>query len=241
MMEYMKCVVDPFIKQQNKGPHAVLIFDCWSVHRSEEFRKFLKQHYPTYYFFFIPAGCTSVAQPADVILQRPFKHGVTNRYSAWLTEDMVLQLNKQINVPIIETSIKVLKPLIVQFINESWMELKEKREMIVNGWNKCGLIRIFNSDFQNESTDLISKFKVPEYKYDTVVEDEITSYSDSVNPFDEEDMDAESDEDDDNVKYVLTKCVEELGTRKSARIKSKQIDKNDEAIAQILENDNFLL
>src|SRR5688572_5921057 len=41
MMEYMKSVVDPFVKKQNKGQHAVLIFDCWSVHRSEEFRKFL--------------------------------------------------------------------------------------------------------------------------------------------------------------------------------------------------------
>ena len=65
-------------------------------------------------------------------------------------------------------------------------------------------------------------------------------YSDNVDAFDEDDVDAESDEDDDEFKYALSKCVDEIGTRRSARIKSKQIDKNDAAIAQILENDNSL-
>lgn len=35
---------------------AVALMDCWSVHKSEQFRKWLKETVPWLFFLYIPAG-----------------------------------------------------------------------------------------------------------------------------------------------------------------------------------------
>jgi hypothetical protein len=52
----------------------IWLIDCWSMHISQEFRAWMKSKNPQIHLLFIPANCTLVFQPADVILQRPFKH-----------------------------------------------------------------------------------------------------------------------------------------------------------------------
>jgi hypothetical protein len=47
--------------------------DVWFVHRSDEFRKWMKGNHPTIIVDFVPGGCTGVHQPCDVGIQRPFK------------------------------------------------------------------------------------------------------------------------------------------------------------------------
>jgi hypothetical protein len=67
--------------------------DVWSVHRSKEFLDWMRTNHPTILIDFVPGGCTGVAQPCDVGIQRLFKH-TTNR--AYL-EDVVAAILTQID------------------------------------------------------------------------------------------------------------------------------------------------
>lgn len=54
----------------------ILYIDCWTVHRSSEFRDWIKEAHPEFIVLYVPAGCTGIFQPCDVGLQRLFKHNV---------------------------------------------------------------------------------------------------------------------------------------------------------------------
>ena len=107
MREYIIQVVDRWVTgrtkellaEENKkksgvvhNGHAVLLFDCWSVHKSDEFLNWLKTTHPQYHVVFVPAGCTGKAQPADVVLQRPLKHQFGLLYTMYTTQEIMLQL-----------------------------------------------------------------------------------------------------------------------------------------------------
>jgi hypothetical protein len=50
--------------------------DCWSVHRKEEFQRWLKKNFPYILVCFVPAGCTGLFQPLDVGIQRVLKQSM---------------------------------------------------------------------------------------------------------------------------------------------------------------------
>jgi hypothetical protein len=43
--------------------------NVWSVHRSNEFRNWMKEYHPWIILDFVPGGCTGVHQPCDVGIQ----------------------------------------------------------------------------------------------------------------------------------------------------------------------------
>lgn len=67
--------------------------DIWSVHRSEEFKNFVNTNHPTIILDYVPGGCTGLAQPCDVGIQRPFKLSIKQSYH----EDIVNEVLKQID------------------------------------------------------------------------------------------------------------------------------------------------
>lgn len=72
---------------------ALWSIDVWSVHRSKEFLDWMNMTHPAILVDFIPGGCTGVAQPCDVGIQRPFKH-ITNQC---FLEDVVKTTLSQID------------------------------------------------------------------------------------------------------------------------------------------------
>lgn len=117
--------------------HIVLLLDVWAVHKSEEFRKFLRTHHPRVHLVFVPANCTSKLQVADVALQRPFKHGITKRFNEWAAQEIREQI-KTDNVTGLASSLKMsnIKPLVLEWAVQSWNELKERKQLIIEGWSK---------------------------------------------------------------------------------------------------------
>jgi hypothetical protein len=67
--------------------------DVWSVHRSEEFLNWMHENHPTILIDFVPGGCTGVAQPCDVGIQRLFKHATNKAF----LEDVVNMTLQQID------------------------------------------------------------------------------------------------------------------------------------------------
>jgi hypothetical protein len=55
---------------------SLWMIDCWSVHKSEEFRGWMKTRHPTIIISFVPGNCTGVWQPLDVGIQRVLKQSI---------------------------------------------------------------------------------------------------------------------------------------------------------------------
>jgi hypothetical protein len=146
MKEYIEKIVVPYADKCIKDHHLaadaniILMLDVWAVHKSEEFRGFLRSKHPRIHLVFVPANCTSKLQVADVALQRPFKHGITTRFDEWVATVVAEQIaNGDEEMRGLTNSLKMatMKPLAMKWCIESWKELREKPHIILAGWRKC--------------------------------------------------------------------------------------------------------
>lgn len=55
---------------------ALWMIDCWSVHKSEEFRSWMKDAHSNIIISFVPGNLTGLAQPLDVGIQRVLKQSM---------------------------------------------------------------------------------------------------------------------------------------------------------------------
>lgn len=89
---------------------ALLLIDCWSVHRGSEFRDWMKKKYNWISIVFVPGGCTGKVQPNDVGVQRILKHIIRSEAVEQFTRDCQEQLTVQPNKPVqIAVDIKTLR------------------------------------------------------------------------------------------------------------------------------------
>jgi hypothetical protein len=144
----------------------IWLIDCWSVHISKEFRAWIKKNYPQIHLLFIPANCTSIHQPADVILQRPFKHAFRQEFDKFTMAVITTQLETSGEVKI-DTKMSILKPKICGWLFTAWYLLTSKQDMVKKGWNQTGLLRAFEPDFQKQA--MIENISTPLFK--TTAED----------------------------------------------------------------------
>jgi hypothetical protein len=78
MKSYVTNILAPYFESHRKQlnlPNQICIWqiDCWSVHRSLEFRSWMSKTYPWIRIHFVPANCTGLFQPCDVGIQRVLK------------------------------------------------------------------------------------------------------------------------------------------------------------------------
>ena len=144
MQQYVKEVIIPYAKlrvTEHNLPaksHIVLVLDVWSVHKSKEFIAFLKEKYPRIHLVFVPANCTSKLQVADVMLQRPFKHGIKKQFNEWAARKISEQITSGVIIglaPLLKMG--TLKPLVLQWCINSWKRMQEGRDLIKFGWHMC--------------------------------------------------------------------------------------------------------
>jgi hypothetical protein len=131
----------------------IWLLDCWSVHMSSEFIDWIKEVHPTILLIFIPANCTSIYQPADVILQRPFKHGFRQQFDNHSTKSIGKKLDEKALTDVkLDMKMSVLKPLLCSWLYLAWQHVNQP-SMIKKGWAMCGLDRAFNKTFQTTAID----------------------------------------------------------------------------------------
>jgi len=68
--------------------------DCWSVHRSKEFRSWMAITHPDIQLEYVPGGCTGLWQACDVGIQRVFKHAIRRAARADMIAEALLELEK---------------------------------------------------------------------------------------------------------------------------------------------------
>lgn len=144
MKQYISKIIVPYTErcinrfELASDAKVLLLLDVWKVHTCEEFRKYLRTHHPRIHLVYVPANCTKYLQPADVALQRPFKHGIKKRFNEWGAKKIYEQLQlKDYSGFSGSFKISVLKPLVTQWCLESAKELEENHEALANAWYRA--------------------------------------------------------------------------------------------------------
>jgi hypothetical protein len=159
MKQFIQHIIHPYIlsviEKQNlkEEQKAILLLDCWSVHKSKEFREFIRKYYDNILLVFIPPNCTSKLQVADVALNYSFKHGIKYRYDEWAGLEIYKQLVAKRNQLKLETGMLIIKPLLLNWATESWRLLENRGDLIMKGWFKCmdSILDPFNTEVQNKA------------------------------------------------------------------------------------------
>lgn len=193
---------------------------------------------------FVPAGCTGVAQPADVILQRPLKHDYKNQYTTWTTQQMVADLKAGVTAEDCQLAkdVKTLKPMSVKWAVASWLKLKEKKDDIAKGWRKIGWNQMLDKDYQFRALTTLER--EDQAGASTLLADQveeepgICDYEEEEE--EEEDEVAESDEDAET-EVVLARCIENAGSgaTSSNRRSTRQSTYRDANLARALQEQTY--
>jgi predicted nucleic acid-binding protein len=218
MQEYIAQVIVPYGKEQAQkhgliDHHIILILDVWAVHKSVEFRQYLRQH-PNIHLVFVPPNCTSKLQVADVILQRPFKHGIQKCFNEWAAETLRVQYSAGAITGLnAHLKMKFIKPNILQWALQSWSQLNgpEGSLYIQSGWKMC--VSNFFDPLIPANQEIAVKEQLEgklDFKW---VPDEDESEKE------EDDDEGESSDEEKDVLDVMKKKVE--GMRKSSRVRKQ--------------------
>lgn len=197
--------------------HIILVLDVWSVHKSKEFRLFLRTHHPRIHLVFVPANCTSKLQVADVALQRPFKHAITRRFNEWAVRQIQEQIHAQ-NVIGLTALLKMstIKPLALQWCIDSWTVLKERRELITDAWKQC-CVSLYNVMDPAKRIEAVSAVARQELQHTHIPDQEEEAKDDADSEDDDHDSDGSGDSDADSQDELDLTQPTQFGSRRGQR------------------------
>ncbi len=147
----------------NANAHVLLLLDCWAVHKSAEFRDWLQKQHPHIHLVFVPANCTSKLQLADVALQRPFKSSITQSFNHWAAAAIAEQIRAgEVTGIAVQLGMAALKPHVLQWCVDSWNGLRERKQLILDGWERSclSLFDITSAHRRNDAVGLIALQKL---------------------------------------------------------------------------------
>jgi transposase-like protein len=135
------CTEDNFIEllsQLPKDKKILLLLDNFSGHKTEKVMGFLKDNYPLVEIMLLPPNTTSILQPLDVGINKPFKTKIKQKYVTWLMDnyDQNLILPK---LPKYDRTV-----LLLSWVNESWNSITI--ELIRKSFQFCGYTTTSDED-----------------------------------------------------------------------------------------------
>ena len=99
MKSFVNTILAPYFDRMKAqlgrptGQKSLWLIDVWSVHRSTEFLDWMHDNHPNILINFVPGGCTGVAQPCDVGMQRLFKHITNQAYLGDIVNETLTQID----------------------------------------------------------------------------------------------------------------------------------------------------
>jgi hypothetical protein len=170
--------------------HILLQLDAWAVHKSVEFREWLQKEHPRIHLVYVPANCTSKLQLADVALQRPFKSCISQCFNDWAATTIAEQIRKgDITGIASHLKMKELKALVLEWCINSWRGLQERKQLILDGWDRCclSLFNINKEQRREEAVHLIVHKKLEIEELPEGTEDD--GYPESEDETEEDELD----------------------------------------------------
>ena len=98
-----------------------------AVHRSQEFRDWMKEHHKNIIVMFVPGGCTGVFQACDVGMQRMFKHACKRAYHEDIVKNMLKKLDAGEDVLTIDKAIKTVRDGSVRWLWNAYTSLNDPK------------------------------------------------------------------------------------------------------------------
>jgi len=223
MQQYVSEIIMPYAEacirkhRLHADAHVILVLDVWSVHKSEEFRLFLRTHHPRIHLVFVPANCTSKLQVADVALQRPFKHAITRRFNEWAVRQIQEQIHAD-NVIGLAALLKmsIIKPLALQWCIDSWTVLKERRELITDAWQRC-CVSLYNVMDPAKRIEAVAAVARQELQHTHVPDQDEEAKQNTDSEDNDDDDDSGDDSNDDNQDELDLTQPTQFGSRRGQR------------------------
>ena len=109
-------------------PQSLLVWDSFSAHLVDSAKRELRENNTT--TAVIPGGLTSVVQPLDVCLNKPFKDRVREKWCTWMIEgEKTFTAGGNVRAAPLST--------ICEWVKDSWNEIPS--EMVARWFEKCGI------------------------------------------------------------------------------------------------------
>jgi hypothetical protein len=132
MRSFVNDILAPYFEQRKvelslpPSQRSLWQIDVWSVHRSEEFRGWMRENHPNILLDYVPGGCTGVHQPCDVGIQRPLKLSIRKSYHEDIVNEFLLALNAGDSTPILKDTLRVLHDHSVRWMWNAYQVLQNK-------------------------------------------------------------------------------------------------------------------
>ena len=180
---------------------------------------------------------------ADVVLQRPFKHGLRKRFNQWAAD--VIQEQIQANAVVgLNTLLKMssIKPLIMEWCINSWEQLKEGDEYVKQGWNTC-CVALYDVYDQEKRRDIVEAAARGELDHSWVPGGSVAE--DKEKQREKEDEAGNQEEEDDLADMLDIMKITAVGERRSTRNRTQRsaagymLNSSQISLSEDSDNENF--
>ena len=161
---------------------SLLVWDSFSVHLMESIKSILKTDSNTD-IAVIPGGLTSVIQPLDVCLNKPFKDKLRQKWTSWISEgEKAFTAGGNMRAASL--------PVVAEWVKSSWNEVGN--DMVEKSFKKCGI----SNAMDGTEDDLIYDADVFDRASDGDASDNDELYDDTINMEEMRDLFDESEEEE---------------------------------------------
>ena len=142
MKEYINNILLPYIKEKRRSLNlaydypALVLFDNFKAQCTPGFLSILDQN--NINVMLIPPNCTDRLQPLDVSVNKAVKNQLRSQFQSWYAQQVCHQYKEGKEKPI-DLRMSTIKPLSASWIVAACNYLKNKPEIIVNGFKEAGI------------------------------------------------------------------------------------------------------
>ncbi|KAG8921912.1 hypothetical protein FRC01_014745, partial [Tulasnella sp. 417] len=144
MRSYITHVAAPYFKRRKgelglpSSQRCLLYIDVWSVHRSNEFRSWIRKEYPWIIVQYCPGGCTSLFQPCDAAINRVAKEAIKRAALAEIVKETTYLLAKGTPAAavVLDKTIGTLRDRTPSWLLAAWKAI-DKSDLVLKSWEAC--------------------------------------------------------------------------------------------------------
>ena len=143
MKEYVDNILLPYVKEKrttlnltNDYP-ALVLFDNFKAQCTPKLLTFLDQN--NINVVLIPPNCTDRLQPLDVSVNKAVKNQLWTQFQSWYVQQVCHQHQEGEEKKPIDLKLSAIKPFSASWIVDACNYLKNKPEIIINGFKETGI------------------------------------------------------------------------------------------------------
>lgn len=147
MKEYVDNILLPYVKEKRTNHNladdypALMLFDNFKAQCTPKLLALLDQN--NINVVLIPPNCTDRLQPLDVSVNKAVKNQLRTQFQSWYAQQVCHQRQEGQDKKPIDLKLSAIKPLSASWIVAACNYLKNKPEIIINGFKETGITNLF--------------------------------------------------------------------------------------------------